>query len=411
MNKNKILIIIFMTILIETIGFSMIIPILPFMFTDPNSAIYVLGKGISQQTGYVLLGALFSAYTLAQFFANPVFGQYSDKYGRRPLLMASIFGTSLSNFGFAYAISILSLPLMFFMRFIDGITGGSIAIAQSVVADISEKKDRAKNFGIAGAAIGLGFMIGPLIGGVLSDANIISWFGPVLAFIVSGILSMVNVLFLRKFLPETSPRDITKKISIVKSVKNISLIFTNIKYRFLYGISFLYSFGFTLFTSFFGVILFQQFDYTQSNIGLLFFYIGILGIIFQTQLIPRIDRKFPQYKIIILGSLLLMTTLGILSFINTTILLLIIMFIFSAANSVTRTGIASIISRSAHDTRQGEALGFKASSDALGQTVPALLAGILAGIYGPHFPIKFAAIIFFVMAVLVIRKHTFYTKY
>jgi DHA1 family tetracycline resistance protein-like MFS transporter len=408
MNKNRILAVIFITILIEVIGFSMIIPILPFMFTDASSAIYVLAEGTSQRTGYILLGVLFSLYTFAQFFSNPVFGQYSDKYGRRPLLMGSILGTSLSNFGFAYAVSIVSLPLMFVMRFVDGITGGSIAIAQSVVADISDKKSRAKNFGIAAAAVGLGFMIGPVIGAVLSDTDIVPWFGPAFAFVVSGIFSLINVFLLRRFLLETSPKDHTLKINIVSSVKNIAKIFTSLERRTLYGTAFIYSFGFTLFTSFFGVILLQQFNYTQTHIGFFFLYIGVLGILFYTQLIPYLDKRFHQYPIIIIGSLLLSLTLGMISFIHTTAMLLVVVFIFSAANSITGTGIAAVISRNAHDSQQGEVLGLKASSDALGQAIPALIAGILAAMYGPNFPLEFAAVIFLFMAGLVFWKRKFF---
>ena len=102
MHKKKVLATVFLTILIEVIGFSMIIPILPFMFTDPESSSYVLAPGTSQNVGYLLLGALFSLYSFAQFFANPVFGQFSDKYGRRPMLKGAIFGTGISNFMFAF---------------------------------------------------------------------------------------------------------------------------------------------------------------------------------------------------------------------------------------------------------------------------------------------------------------------
>jgi len=401
MHKKKVLATVFLTILIEVIGFSMIIPILPFMFTDPESSSYVLAPGTSQNVGYLLLGALFSLYSFAQFFANPVFGQFSDKYGRRPMLKGAIFGTGISNFMFAFGFMFASLPTLFIARFIDGITGGSIAIAQSVVADISDKSDRAKNFGIAGAAFGLGFMIGPFLGGILSNADLVPWFGPFFAFMVSGAFSLLNVVVLHKLLPETSPMDKSLNVKIFKSVRNIGQMIQSRANRVLYGSAFIYSFAFTLFTTFLGVFLLQRFGYTETNIGFLFFYIGIIGILSQTQLVTWADARFSQYKITISGALVMALALGLITFSDQTLILLLLILFFSCANSLLRTGLSTITAESAEAKDQGKVQGFKASADALGQTVPAVLAGVLAALYGAAFPLQLAAIIFVGLAALM----------
>lgn len=401
MNQKYVLGTIFITILIEVIGFSMIIPILPFMFTDPTSPSYVLPSGTSEGMEYFLLGALFSLYTLAQFFANPVFGQFSDKYGRRPLLKGSILGTSASNVMFAFGILFMNLPLLFVARFLDGITGGSIAIAQSVIADISKPKDRAKNFGIAGAAFGLGFMIGPFLGGILSNSDLVSWFGPFFAFLISGALSFINVFLLHFFLPETSPMDQDLNVKVFKSIRNIGQMVNSKTNRIIYGTAFIYSFAFTLFTSFLSVFLLQVFNYNETNIGFLFFYIGIIGILSQTQLVTWADARFAQYKIVIIAALIVAAVLGLITFTNQTRILLVLILFFSSANSLLRTGLTTIASHSASTKDQDKVLGFRASADALGQTMPALIAGGLAAFYGVAFPLQVAAIIFLLLAVLL----------
>ncbi len=401
MKEKQTLKIVFVTILIEVIGFSMIIPILPFMFTDPESSSYVLSSDTTQQTGYLLLGALFSIYTFAQFFANPVFGQYSDKFGRRPLLKGAIFGTASSNVLFAFGILFSSLPILFIARFLDGITGGSIAIAQSVVADISEPKDRAKNFGIAGAALGLGFMIGPFLGGFLSNSDLVPWFGPFFAFMVSAAFSFTNVLLLHKLLPETSPMDKGLSVKFFKSIANISEMVKTKSSRVLYGSSFIYSFAFTLFTSFLGVFLLKRFDYSETNIGLLFFFIGILSILSQTQLVPRVDKLFRQQKISSISALVLFVALGTMTLTEQTWQLLLTIVFFASANELLRTGIITMTSNSTSAREQGKVLGFRASADALGQTIPAMVAGVLAGLYGYELPLQLATILFCVLGIFI----------
>jgi len=172
--------------------------------------------------------------------------------------------------------------------------------------------------------------------------------------------------------------------------------------RVLYGSTFVYSFAFTLFTSFFGVLLLQRFEYTETNIGLLFFFIGIIGIISQTQLVPKIDERFKQYRVTIISSVIVAISLLLITFTNQTLILLLIIIFFSSANSLLRTGITTIASQSASSRDQGKVLGLKASADALGQTIPAIIAGVLAGLYGPAFPLQVAAGIFVVLALLML---------
>ncbi len=394
MNK-KVLRIVFLTTLIEVVGFSMIIPILPLMFTEPNSHLYALPAGMEISTGYLLLGLLFSTYMIAQFFANPVFGQLSDRLGRRPLYAGATVGTAMSNFLFAFGVATVSLPIMFLARFIDGITGGSLAIGQAAIADVTAPEDRAKNFGMVGAAFGIGFMLGPFLGGVLSDSSLVSFFSAEFAFIVSGMLSIISALVIWRVLPESSPMDASVDIRIWRSVKNLSRAFNSAKGRAIYGLSFLYSFAFTLFTSFFGVFLVQRVGYAEREIGLLFLFLGICIAISQTQLVPKIMSRIDQESSLKIGlGILCLVLLGFVFLIFQTLTLLVGIVIFAASNALSRTAMTTIVSGSATKLEQGQALGVEASVQALGQALPALIAGVVALYFGPIVPMVMSAIVF-----------------
>ena len=392
------------TVLIEVIGFSMIIPILPLMFTEPGSSIYVLNESASSTFQYLMLGFLFATYTVGQFFSNPIFGQISDKYGRRITLILAILGTSISNFIFAFGSFIALLPLLIGARLVDGVTGGAISIAQATAADLSDNDTRAKNFGIVGAAFGVGLMIGPLIGGVFSDPSIISWFGAPFAFVVSGTLSLINVFFIYKFLPETSPMDKSVELRFLRSVRNIGRAFSSRTTRSIYSLSFLYSFGFTMFTTFFGVFLVQNLGYSQSQIGYLFFYIGMLIIPSQIFLVPLADRMFSEVTNLVTSFSFLAFSLIAMAFIDSTIPLLFALALFALSNALGRTSITTIISKKTSENEQGKALGIDASVQSLGQAIPAVAAGVIAAALGASAPLIFAGLTFVLAIILVLSS-------
>ncbi len=377
------------------------------MFTEPNSSIYVLSPDTTQQMQYILLGLLFAIYTFGQFFANPIFGQLSDRYGRRLILGLAILGTGLSNFVFAFGALVASLGILFGARLFDGITGGSIAIAQAVAADISEPKDRAKNFGLVGASLGFGFMFGPLLGGVLSDPSILPFFGAPFVFVISGILSLLNVVFIYMFLPETSPMDTTIEIRPARAVRNIGRAFSNTATRGIYSLSFVYSFGFTLFTSFLGVYLVSRLGYSQSQIGFFFFYVGFLIIPFQVLLVPLADKFVQKVNLLYISFATLAVTLLLIALSTNTWELLLIIVFFAAANAVGRTAVTAVVSAKANKESQGAALGVDASVQSLGQALPSIFAGLIAASFGVTAPLIFGFLVFGfgVLLVFAYRKH------
>ncbi len=274
-KKGNPLLAVFSTIFIDMLGVGILIPVFPLLVL-PHSPYRITPSGWSIADGFILLGWLSAAYPLAQFFAAPILGQLSDRYGRKIVLTVSIIGTSVSYMLFAIGVATKNIPLMFASRIVDGITGGNISVAQAVISDISNPKNRARNFGLVGAAFGLGFIFGPYVGGKLADPHVVSWFSASTAFWFTAILSAINALVVIKFLPETIKKKTTKfKIHILESFTNVIKAFTNSGLRNITPSTFLFNAGFTFFTTFFAIFLAVRFGFTQGNTGDYFAYFGV----------------------------------------------------------------------------------------------------------------------------------------
>ena len=206
-NQSRALIFIFLTVMIDVIGFGIIIPVFPRLIEE------LTGKGLSQASAWA--GMLMVSFAVMQFLFSPVMGELSDRYGRRPILLLSLLGLSLDYLLHAFATTIAWL---FIGRIFAGMCGASFTTANAYIADISNEEDRAKNFGLIGAAFGLGFIIGPAIGGLLGDV------ATRLPFYVAAGLSFANFLFGYFFVPESLSPDLRRQPSLKKMIPGLSLI-------------------------------------------------------------------------------------------------------------------------------------------------------------------------------------------
>ncbi len=282
---NKKLWFLILTIFLDVVGIGILIPVIPQLLGEPSSPYFLLSPN-QAHLGFILLGFLVASYPVAMFFASPVLGALSDKYGRKPVLLLSLLGTSISYFVFAYAIIIKNIPLLFISRIIDGITGGNISVAQAAIADMTDPKERQKVFGIMGAAFGLGFILGPFLGGILSSPAILPFFSASTPFLFSGILALFSVISIWFLFPESiKERYHDRKINFLSSLENIAKAnkFHDVRYLFL--TSFLFNAGFAFFTSFFNVYLTNKFSFSPADIGNFFAYVGFWMII--TQLLVK----------------------------------------------------------------------------------------------------------------------------
>ncbi len=391
--KRSPLLVIFLTIFIDLIGIGILIPVVPQLLANPDSPQYLLPTGMSLDNGYLLLGVLTASYTIMQFIAAPILGQLSDKFGRRPILIASLAGTSLGYVLFAIAIIIHNIPLLFASRMLDGITGGNISVAQAAIADISTPENRAKNFGLIGAAFGLGFIIGPYIGGQLANPDYGSWFTAATPFWFAALLAFINIISILFLLPETNKRKKAAAIDWTKSFHDIIKALKIQKLRWLFIVNFLYIAGFTFLTTMFGVFLIDRFGFREASIGNFFAYIGIWIVITQAILTRFIAKHFSERAVVSVS--LIGTGIMMLFFLvpGPWMVLLAVVPFFSMCNGLTQANFMALISRSAPDTVQGEVLGINASVAALAQSIPPIIAGYVASLLHPSSTLLTAALI------------------
>lgn len=389
----------FFTIFLDMVGYGILIPVIPMLLAEPSSPHYLLPESFTLGEGYVLLGVLTATFSIGSFFAAPIIGQLSDRVGRRKMLLLSVLGTALGHALFAIGIAMRSLPLLFVARFADGLTGGNIAVAQASIADATRPEDRAKNFGLIGAAFGLGFIIGPFLGGKLADPGVVSWFDATVPFWFATLLALVNVVFIWTMLPETRVPQ-TKHISIMwsRAIGNITRAFRHPSLKALYTTQFLYQSGFTFYTTFAAVFFAARFGFTEGDIGDYFAYIGI-WIVFTQGVVTRVLSRRMSEQVILRVSIA-GTALAILAVSAThdvEFLYLIAPFL-AISNGLSLANLTSLVSRSASAEIQGEVLGVGASVSALAISIPPLLAGFLAALIAPEAPLAAASAFIFLAA-------------
>lgn len=391
--KNDFAIIIF-TIFLDALGFGILIPIVPQLLANPESSFYILPHNSTIQYGYILLGLITAIFPLMQFFSTSILGQVSDKVGRKTVLMYTLFLTSFSYLLFAFAISIKSIPLMFLSRALAGISSGNLSVAQASIADITEPKDRAKNFGMIGAAFGLGFIVGPFIGGKLSDPLVLPFFNPSVPFYFASLLALVNATSVKfNFIETNKFLNKRPKIEWGESIGNILKAFKMPNIRFLYLINFIFFSGFTFFVTFISVYLIKKFHFTQGHIGDFFSFMGVCIVLTQALVTRQISKYFKESQVIKFTIILDGVFIGLMYFAPTWWSLYLITPFIAICNGLSFANLAALISRSADQKIQGEILGINASVQALAQLIPPILSGFIAASFSPETPLIVASLI------------------
>jgi DHA1 family tetracycline resistance protein-like MFS transporter len=366
MRKNPMLAI-FLTIFIDLLGFGILIPVFPLLIS-PGSPFRVTPEGWSFTEGLIMLGWLQAIFPLCIFIAAPILGQLSDRHGRKPVLAFSIFGTAIGYALFAIGISTANIPLLFAARALDGITGGNLAVAQ--------------------AAIGLGFIIGPYLGGRLSTPDTSfyglfhtpSWFGATTPFWFATILSLANCASILTMFPETLKEKFHGgRIKISRAVSNVVGGFKSDRLRVVLMAGFLFSAGFTFFTTFFGVYLRNNFNFSSAKIGDYFAIVGLFIAISQAVVVAKVAKKLADWKVLRFSMFGLGTMMLVYFVIPTTssyFLYLVIPF-FTLFNGLTMANMSSLISRSAEMGQQGQAMGIYSSVSSLAQVPASILVGYI----------------------------------
>lgn len=374
------------TIFLDVLGVGILIPVVPQLLANPRSAYYLLPAGWTFKGGLILLGWLIAIYPLMQFIATPILGQLSDRFGRKKLLGFSIFGTAVGYVLFAVGIITRNIPLLFFSRALDGITGGNLSVAQAVIADVTPPKDRTKRFALIGAAFGTGFVLGPYLGAKLGSPNISvyglfhtpHWFNPAVPFWFTAALSTINLLFIIFLLPETHQHMRHIKVKIHQSIENITKAASYPGLRVIFPSVFLFWGGFAFFQTFFQVLLIQKLHFSQNNIGDYFAFVGIWIAFTQAVITPLVAKKVKNFNVLRFS--IILAGVGLLAnlWAHNTTQLLIVTPIFAIFLGQTIANSLSLVSTSVGPEIQGEVLGINSSVQALAQAIPAILSGYLA---------------------------------
>ena len=356
MQKDKNLWVLVLVCIINSLGFGIIVPVM-----------YTYGKtfGLNGAT----LGILTASFSVAQFFATPVLGALSDKWGRRPLLVISLAGTCISFLLFAEARSLLFL---FAARILDGLTGGNISVAQAMVADTATAKNRAQRFGILSSAFAFGFVIGPFIGGVFNNIS------PQAPFFFAAGISLIGTLCAAFLLDETNPTNKATRLSFNSKFKFASLITT--LQRPIIGTAIFTGFLLTM-AQFTMIIGFQTFSVdilkiSPAEMGIFLACFGLCGIIAQL-CVPFFTKIFSSKTIILLLSTILCFVAMAVS--GTTSVFLpfaVCLGVYALFNGLRNPMLNAIIADNIDHAEQGKVLGINQSYASIGQTLGPLAAGV-----------------------------------
>jgi DHA1 family tetracycline resistance protein-like MFS transporter len=391
MSPRRSLWLIFLTIAVDALGFAILLPVIPQLLTNPASPHYVLPPGTSRELGVFLLGCLIAAFPLMQFFATPILGQLSDRYGRKPVLVASLAGTVVATAAFAAGIVTRNVPLLFVARACDGLTGGNVSVAHAVIADVTEPKDRTKSFGLAMGAFGTAMIIGPFIGGTLADSGLVSWFDAATPFWFAAAIAALNTLSVWFLLPETHLPSRTPR-ELGRNLKNLARAVARPQLRPIFLTSFLVMAGNGIFIAFFGAFLVDRHSWNERQIGRFFGYMGICVIFTQFVTLRRMAKRFAEpdvLRVVIVCTATLVV--GYVLPIAWWTMFLIAPFI-STCNGLAIVNLQGLLSRTAGPDTQGEVMGINSSLQALAMAVPPLAAATVASTLAPAAAILGAAL-------------------
>lgn len=385
-NKKAALGFIFLTLVIDVTGLGIIIPVLPKLIEQ------LIHGTVSEAAKWG--GLLTGAYAVMQFIFSPVLGGLSDRFGRRPILLFSLFGFGLDYIFLSFAPTI---GWLFAGRAIAGITGASFTTATAYIADISTDENRAQNFGMVGAAFGIGFIIGPVVGGLLGS------FGPRIPFMVAAGLSLLNCLYGYFVLPESLDKEHRRAFEW-KRANPIGSLLQLKKYPSLGGLIFAFSLIYLAsqaVQSNWGFFTIERFGWDEKMIGISLGVVGLLVGLVQGLLIRVVNPKLGSEKSIYMG--LGLYALGLLLFAFASQSWMMFVFLIPyCLGGISGPALQSVISGGIPANEQGELQGALTSLISLTSIVgPLMMTGLFSYFTGPKAPFYFPGISFLTGAIFM----------
>jgi DHA1 family tetracycline resistance protein-like MFS transporter len=367
MNNRK-LITLFLIVFIDLLGFSIILPLLPFYAESFNAT-------------PTQIGFLVASYAAAQLVGAPLLGRLSDRFGRKPVLLISLTGTFIGFLILGFA---NSLWMLFLSRILDGFTGGNISVAQAYITDVTDESNRAKGLGLLGAAFGLGFIIGPAAGGLLSV------YGFALPAFVAAGFSMISILGVLFFLPESlteeARADLENQERQSFSLKNLWQALNRPRVGPILHVRFFYGLAFAIFQTIFPLYALYRFDLDARSTGFVLTYVGILVVFVQGFLVGWLASRYDEYRLIFLATVIMGLSLFTWAIVPNVAALLVVLAPLAFAAGILNTLLNSTLSKAVYAEEVGGTLGLSASLESLTRVISPSVGGYLLGSIGAWAP-------------------------
>ncbi|HXN86890.1 MAG TPA: MFS transporter [Candidatus Binataceae bacterium] len=366
--------ILFITVFIDLLGFGIVIPLLP-MFASR--------LGIS----FFGIGAIMAIYSLAQFIFAPILGRISDRIGRRPVIMLGLLGSSVGYLIYGFAGSFVGL---FLSRAVHGACAATISTAQAYIADTTDESNRARGMGMIGAAFGLGFVIGPAIGGLLGSYSLR------MPGFFAAALTFANLLFATFKLPESHQPEPGARIDaavFLAPIRDLPMQLFGHHLSRLFAVAFMTTFALAAFETTFALMIPHVYGYGPTGIGALLAFAGLMQALAQGYLLGKIVKRVGELRLLSAGIIIFAIGLAPMANLPTPSTLLLALAMLSIGYGFASPTIASLISKLTQRVLQGEALGINQSASSMARIFGPLAGGLAYGTLGASAPYVGGAVV------------------
>ncbi len=356
------------------LGFGLILPLLPY---------YAETFGASD----IIIGLLVASYAAAQLVGAPLLGRLSDRFGRRPVLLVSLAGTLIGFLLLGFARTLL---VLFAARIIDGLTGGNISVAQAYISDVTDSSNRAKGLGMIGAAFGLGFIIGPASGGLLSQ------YGYSIPAFAASVLVAINLLLVFFWLPESLSAEKRAEMVDQRPALTLSALLAALKRPFsgsLLITRFFFGLAFSIFQTIFALYALRRFNLGARETGFILTYVGVLSVLVQGGVVGRLSKRYRDDVLIFVSVAIMAFSMLGWALAPSVLALLIVMAPVAFAGGILNTVLSSALTKAVAPQEIGGILGLSSSIESATRVIAPTLGGLLLDRLGAWSPGVFSALL------------------